>query len=111
MQLEEYFDVLDSDDIRIKGTRVGIETVLYDYLHVGLSPEEIALRYPTLELESVYATITYYLHNRRQLDQYMHEWQTAGERMRAEQDRHPSRTVQRLRALQQANAQVAPAER
>jgi uncharacterized protein (DUF433 family) len=111
MQLEEYFDVLDVDDIRIKGTRVGIETVLYDYLHVGLSPEEIALRYPTLALESVYATITYYLHNRRHLDQYMHEWRATGERMRAEQDRHPSRVVQRLRALQQASDQVAPAER
>ncbi len=58
--------------------------MLYDYLNLGLSPEEIALRYPTLSLELVYATITYYLHKRVQLDRYMREWQAFGARMRAE---------------------------
>ncbi|MBM4467809.1 MAG: DUF433 domain-containing protein, partial [Chloroflexi bacterium] len=62
MELENYFDFLNADDIRIKGTRVGIETVLDDYLN-GASPEEIAARYRTLTLEQVYATITYYLRN------------------------------------------------
>ena len=42
----DYFDFLDEDDIRIKGTRIGIETVLHDYLN-ATSPEEIAIRYPT----------------------------------------------------------------
>ncbi len=32
MELENYFDFQRHDDIRIRGTRVGIETVLYDYL-------------------------------------------------------------------------------
>ena len=27
MQLEEYFELLSSDDIRLKGTRVGIELI------------------------------------------------------------------------------------
>jgi hypothetical protein len=35
MQLEEYFDFLAPNDIRIKGTRVGIETILWDYLDLG----------------------------------------------------------------------------
>ena len=61
--MENYFEFLSPDDIRIKGTRVGIETVLDDYLG-GASPEEIAARYRTLTLEQVYATITYYLHDR-----------------------------------------------
>jgi uncharacterized protein (DUF433 family) len=56
--MEDYFDLLSPDDIRIKGTRVGIETVLDDYLR-GASPEEIVARYRTLTLEQVYATITY----------------------------------------------------
>jgi uncharacterized protein (DUF433 family) len=42
MLLEDYFDFLADDDIRIKGTRVGIETVLDDYIHRGQSPEAIA---------------------------------------------------------------------
>ena len=29
---EGYFDFLGEDDIRIKGTRVGIEGVLYEYV-------------------------------------------------------------------------------
>jgi hypothetical protein len=39
MKLESYFNFLAADDIRIKGTRVGIETVLYDYIHKNKSAE------------------------------------------------------------------------
>jgi uncharacterized protein (DUF433 family) len=73
MELESYFDFLTADDIRISGSRIGIETVLDDYLN-GSSPEEIAARYRSLSLEAVYATITYYLHNQDELDRYLHEW-------------------------------------
>jgi len=59
MQLEAPFDILAPNDIRVKGARIEIKTILYDHEHLGLSPEEIALRYPTLNLEPVYATITY----------------------------------------------------
>lgn len=45
MQLEEYFEFIADDAVRIAGTRVGIETVLDDY-QKGATPEEIALHYP-----------------------------------------------------------------
>ncbi len=32
INLEEYFNFLAPDDIRLKGTRVGIETILFDYI-------------------------------------------------------------------------------
>ena len=35
MQIEDYFNFLAEDDIRIKGTRIGIETVLDEYIHNG----------------------------------------------------------------------------
>ncbi len=57
MQLEDYFDFLAPDDIRIKGTRVGIETVLNNYIDRGRTPEQIQRSYPTLSLEEVFATI------------------------------------------------------
>jgi len=60
--LESYFESLDSGEIRVKGTRVGIEIVLRDYLQ-GAGPEEIVLRYSTLSLERVHATILHYLCN------------------------------------------------
>ncbi len=99
MQLEDYFDFLAPDDIRIKGTRVGIETILYDFIHRRRSPEEIVASYPSLTLEQVYATILYYLHNRQQVDAYLEDWLEWGQRMREEQDRNPPPVVVRLRAL------------
>ena len=60
MELENYFDFVEKDVIRIKGNRIDIEIVLEDYLE-GASPEEILLRYPTLNLEKIHATILYYL--------------------------------------------------
>jgi hypothetical protein len=41
MELESYVDLIAEEAIRLKGTRVGIETVVRDYQE-GVSPEEIA---------------------------------------------------------------------
>ncbi len=98
MQLEDYFDFLAPNDIRVQGTRVGIETILSDYLNLGLSPEEISLRYPTLTLEAVYATITYYWHKQTQVDEYLRAWQEHGERMWKAQNENPHPAIVRLRA-------------
>ncbi|WP_375494340.1 DUF433 domain-containing protein [uncultured Nostoc sp.] len=57
MQLEDYFDFQRPDDIRLKGTRVGIETILYEYIHRAITPEEIANIYTSLTLEQVYRKI------------------------------------------------------
>lgn len=99
MQLENYFNFLAPNDIRIRGTRVGIETVLYEYIHQSQSPEAIARRYPALTLEQVYATITYYLHNRAEIEAYLADWLAHGERMRAEQERNPTPAMLKLRQM------------
>jgi len=77
MQLEDYFDFVSIDEIRLRGTRVGIEAVLREYSD-GVLPEEIALNYPPLTLEQVHATITYCLGNRPQIDQYVERWLRGG---------------------------------
>jgi uncharacterized protein (DUF433 family) len=71
VQLEDYFDFVTPADIRLKGHRIGIETVLWDYLEGGLAPEEIAFRYPTLSLEEICATLTYYWRHRSQVESYL----------------------------------------
>ncbi len=53
--LEEYFDFQRPDDIRFKGSRIGIESVLYEYIHRAQSPEAIQQMFPSLSLEQVYA--------------------------------------------------------
>ena len=62
----------------LKAQTVGIETILSDYLDLGLFPEAIALRYPTVSLEAVYATITYYWHNKERIDAYLKDWREYG---------------------------------
>jgi uncharacterized protein (DUF433 family) len=99
MQLEDYFVTVAPNDIRLKGTRVGIETVLYDYIHRGDAPEAIAARYPSVTLEQVYATITYYLHDKDSVTAYLTEWLEHGRRMREAQERTPPPVVERLRRV------------
>ncbi len=74
INLDNYFDFLALPEgrqaIRIAGTRVGIEFVLREYRQ-GASPEELALRFPTLTLEQIHATITYYLARRDEIDAYL----------------------------------------
>lgn len=106
MRLEDYFEFLAPNDIRLKGTRVGIETILYDFIHRSQSPEAIAARYSSLTLEQVYATITYYFHNRDAVDAYLTEWIEHGNRMRTEQARNPTPEMLRLRQIR-AEREVA----
>ena len=108
MRLEDYFEFLDPDDIRIKGHRIGIDDVLAFYLD-GYSPEEITANLPTLSLEKIYATITYYLHNRPEIDAYLARLAAWREQRYQEWAANPSPVVQRLRALkaQRKRAQAA----
>ena len=96
MQLEDYFIFLAANDIRVKGTRIGIETILTDYLELGLFAEQIAARYPTLTLEQVYATLTYYWHNRQKIDEYLATIDQEIEQQRQDQALNPAPAIQRL---------------
>jgi uncharacterized protein (DUF433 family) len=110
MKLEHYFDFLAPDDIRIKGTRIGIESVLYEYIYREQPPEAIVTRMPSLTLEQIYATILYYLHNRKKIDSYIKDWLEYGQHMRAEQDRNPPPIVIRLRASKGRHQKVQPTQ-
>lgn len=102
-KLEDYFEFLSPDDIRIKGHRIGIDDVL-DYYLEGYTPEEIIAELPTLNLEKIHATITYYLHNRAQIDAYLLRLAKWREQRYQEWAANPSPLVQRLRALQATTA-------
>ncbi|NEQ09855.1 MAG: DUF433 domain-containing protein [Moorea sp. SIO4E2] len=99
MQLEDYFVFLAPNDIRVRGTRVGIETILYDFIHRQRTPEEIYQSYPTLELEQIYATILYYLHNQETVSTYLTNWLDHGRKMLEQQQQNPSPVVVKLMQL------------
>jgi uncharacterized protein (DUF433 family) len=100
MRLEDYFEFLSPDDIRIRGHRIGIDNVLEYYLQ-GSTPEQILEHFPSLTLEQVYATLTYYLHNKDEVEQYMERLNTWREQHYRESLLTESMpVVQRLRTIQ-----------
>ena len=83
-----YVERRDDDGYWMTGTRVSLDSIVYRFLE-GLSPESIqADCFPTLTLEQVYGAITYYLHNRDEVDAYLRqadaEYEQFRERVRAE---------------------------
>jgi uncharacterized protein (DUF433 family) len=95
MRLEEFFDFISADEIRLHGTRIGIEVILCEYLN-GALPEEIALNYPPATLEQVHATITYYLGNRQAMDEYLSRWTNRGDESLERQRQASSPILERL---------------
>jgi uncharacterized protein (DUF433 family) len=105
MLLEDYFDFQRPDDIRLKGTRIGIETILHDYIYKAHTAEEIAEAWASsLTLEQIHATILYYLHNKEAVSKYMTDWLEWGEQQRKEQELNPPSFLARIRKLKAARA-------
>jgi len=81
---DRYLEMHSPDDVRVKGTRVGIEHVLSAY-RAGSLPEEISLEFPTVTVEQVHGVIAWYLRNRTEADAYVERWQTRARKMRSQQ--------------------------
>jgi uncharacterized protein (DUF433 family) len=58
--------------IRVGGTRVTLDTVVGAYRD-GASAEEIARRYPSLDMADIHAVIGHYLRHRAQVEAYLTE--------------------------------------
>jgi uncharacterized protein (DUF433 family) len=114
MQLEDYFEFETFDSpygqierIRIKGHRISIEHVI-EFYNQGVSAEEIhKVHYPSLTAEEVYATLTYYLHNKEAVDAYNERGEKIADAYYQEWLRQePSEVVKRLQALRSQPEEV-----
>ena len=103
MQLEDYFEVLNPDDIRIKGHRIGIDDVLTYYLE-GYTAEEIAANLPSLSLEKIYATLTYYHRHQAEIDAYLARLAIRQEQRYQAWLANPSPMAQKMRAIKAQRA-------
>lgn len=85
--------------LRVSGSRVTVDVILYDF-RAGLTAEEIALNYPTVELANVYAVLSYYLSHKKELDDYLKvQEQRSEEKRREVLQRSPQADLrERLRA-------------
>jgi uncharacterized protein (DUF433 family) len=84
--------------IRVGGTRVRLDTVLFAF-NQGYTAEEIKLQYPTLSLPDIYLAIAYYLNNRDEVDAYLHQREAAAQRTRQEIEAQPEYQQFRERVL------------
>ena len=83
--------------VRVGTTRVTLETVVGAFQN-GCSPEEIVLKYSSLDLTDVYAVITYYLWHREEVGAYLQQRRKDAARLREkiEADYPPEGVRQRL---------------
>ena len=108
--LEDNFMFLAENDIRLKGTRVGIETILYEYIHNSKTPVVIAEHYYTPTLEQVYATILYYLQNQEEVGAYLEDYLKYCQTAREEYEKNLPPGAVRLRELiaeREANSDIS----
>lgn len=98
MLLESYFEFLDENDIRIKGHRLGIDTILEPFLE-GFPPETIAQDYPELRLEQIYATITYYFHQQAEVEAYLQRLRQRRQQRYEASLQNPSPMAERIRKI------------
>lgn len=61
---------VEHDVVRISNSRVTLDTVVFA-LNGGANAEEIAHRYPSLQLADISAVIDYYLRHRAEVDAYL----------------------------------------
>ena len=83
----------DDGVIRVGGTRVRLDSVVGAF-HNGCAPEEILLKYPSLNLTDIYAVITYYLWHRNEIEAYLEErGRLSQEARREDESRFPPQGV------------------
>lgn len=53
----------------IKGTRFPIRSIVYYILQLGLTPEELIEKFPSLSMAQVYDALAYYFDNKEEVNQ------------------------------------------
>jgi len=88
----------DDGVVRVGSTRVTLDTVVESFRD-GLTPEEIQQQYPSLGLTHVYSAITYYLHHRSEVEEYLEERARQRAEVRREVEKRFDQTGIRERLL------------
>src|SRR5215470_13801110 len=68
--IEAPFTITDQGTIRIRNSRVSLDSVVYNY-KLGATAEQIAYSFPSLDLADIHLAIAYYLTHREEVEAYM----------------------------------------
>jgi len=74
--------------IRIARSRVSLDSVVHHY-KLGASAEQIAQKFPSLDLADVYAAITYYLNHEEVVEEYLREQEAKGDEVQKKIESDP----------------------
>lgn len=88
----------ESQVLRVAGTRVPIDTVVAMF-EQGETAEEIAQSFPVLQLDDIYAVLTYYLRHRDEVRAYLERRGKEAAEVRQRVEAHPSQSDLRRRLI------------
>jgi uncharacterized protein (DUF433 family) len=84
--------VTKSGPIRIKDSRVSLDSIVYQFNH-GATPEQIAQSFPAVPLADIYAVVAFYLRNRAAVDEYIEQQEVEGDRVQQRIESDPRQQV------------------
>jgi uncharacterized protein (DUF433 family) len=91
--------IVTSDGVvMVAGTRVSLDLIVAAFL-TGSTAEQIVQQYPSVALPDAYATITYYLRHRNEVEAYLAQRRDAREGVRVEAERRSDPSGIRARLL------------
>jgi uncharacterized protein (DUF433 family) len=91
--------VAEDGTIRVADSRVSLDSIVHHY-KLGASAEQIAQKFPALDLADVYAAITYYLNHEEEVEEYLRQQESKGDEVQnmIEADPHYREASSGLRA-------------
>ena len=74
--------------IRVADSRVSLDSVVHHY-KLGASAEQIAQKFPALDLADVYAAVAYYLNHEEAVEEYLRQQEAAGDEVQKHVESDP----------------------
>ncbi|MCI0489932.1 MAG: DUF433 domain-containing protein [Blastocatellia bacterium] len=80
--------VTEYGSIRIKGSRVSLDSIIYNY-KLGATAEHIAYSFPSLSLADIHLAIAYYLTHREEVEEYLRQQEAEEDAIRQQIESDP----------------------
>ena len=89
-------DLTPDGSIRVQGTRVSLDSIVRHF-QLGATAEEIAHKFPTLNLADIYSVIAFYLNNREAIADYLTRQASDEEALQEQLDAHYHASITEVR--------------
>jgi uncharacterized protein (DUF433 family) len=106
MQLEDYFEFEPLETIKLKGHRIWLHDVVQEYVFREMTPNELLQRFPTLDLEQIFACLLYYHRNKEAVDRYIASLMENQRQAHALQSAQFADLIERMRKLKEERSRV-----